>query len=100
MKRGMRVGLSRGHTVLNGDAAPFPQRGTAPQFSAHTCCGQMAGWIKMPLGMEVDLGPGDFVLDEDHPPPAKNRGRGTSRPNFQPMCNCIVAKRLDLILKC
>ena len=22
-----------------------------------------AGWIKMPLGMEVSLGPGDFVLD-------------------------------------
>jgi len=23
----------------------------------------MAGWIKVPLGMEVGLGPGDFVLD-------------------------------------
>ena len=23
----------------------------------------MAAWIKMPLGMEVGLGPGDFVLD-------------------------------------
>jgi len=23
----------------------------------------MAGWIKMPLGMEVNLGPGDVVLD-------------------------------------
>jgi len=23
----------------------------------------MAGWIKMPLSMEVGLGPGDFVLD-------------------------------------
>jgi len=32
-----------------------------PQFSAHDCCGQMAGWIKMPLSIEVGLGPGDFV---------------------------------------
>jgi len=23
----------------------------------------MAGWIKMPLGMEVGLSPGDFLLD-------------------------------------
>jgi len=25
----------------------------------------MAGWIKMPLGTEIDLGPGDFMLDGD-----------------------------------
>jgi len=25
----------------------------------------MAGWIKMPLGTEVGLGPGDIVLDVD-----------------------------------
>jgi len=24
---------------------------------------ETAGWIKMPLGMEVNLGPGDVVLD-------------------------------------
>jgi len=35
-------------------------------------CSQTAGWIKMPLGTEVDLGPGRIVLDEDPaPPPAK-----------------------------
>jgi len=27
--------------------------------------GQTAGWIKMVLGMEVGLSPGDFVLDRD-----------------------------------
>jgi len=27
-----------------------------PQFSASVCCGQTAGWIKMPLGTEVNLG--------------------------------------------
>jgi len=29
----------------------------------------MAGWIKMPLGTEVGLGPGDVVLDGDPAPP-------------------------------
>jgi len=49
---------------------PPPKKGGAhPQFSAHVRCGQTAGWIKMPLGMEVGLGPGDFVLDEDPAPP-------------------------------
>ena len=41
---------------------PHPKRYN-PQFSAHVRCGQTAGWIKMPLGMQVRLGPGDCVLD-------------------------------------
>jgi len=66
-----------------GPSSPFPKGGggLSPQFSAHICCGQMAGWIKMPLGMEEGLGPGDFVLDGDPAP----------LPNFRPMS---VAKRL------
>jgi len=51
--------------------------GHSPQFSAQICCGQMAGWIKMPLGMEVGLGPGDFVLDGVPAPPPQNGGRAT-----------------------
>ena len=39
------------------------------QFSAHICCGQMAAWIKMPLGMELRLGPGDCLRWE--PPPSQ-----------------------------
>jgi len=35
--------------------------GTAPKFSANVRCGPTAGWTKMPLGMEVGLGPGDCV---------------------------------------
>ena len=35
----------------------------ALELPFHICCGQMAVWINMPLGMEVGLGPGDFVLD-------------------------------------
>ena len=57
------------------------RKGHSPQFSAHTCCGQMAGWIKMPLGMEVDLSPGDFVLDGTQLPSPK---KGQSPPIFGP----------------
>jgi len=63
---------------------------TAPQLSAHICYGQMASWIKMPLGMELGLGPGDFVLDAD---PAPLPRKGAKPPNFRPMF--IVSKRLD-----
>jgi len=57
------------------------QRGTAPspQFSAHVCCGQMARWIKMPLGMEVGLCPAHIVLDRNPGPPPRKRH---SSPHF------------------
>jgi len=90
MKLGMQVGIGPGHIVLDGDPAPPPQRGTAPQFSAHIRCGQMAAWIKMSLGMELGLGPGDFVLDGNPAPPPQT---GTEPPKFRPMF--IVAKQLD-----
>jgi len=50
-------------------------------------CGQTVGWINMKLGMEVGLGLGHTVLDED---PAPLSQSGTA-PNFRPMS--IVAKR-------
>jgi len=66
----VEVGLSPGDVVLDGVQLPI-NRGTAPHFSAHVYCGQTAGWIKMPVGMEVegDLGPGHIVLDGDPAPP-------------------------------
>jgi len=67
-----------------------PPKGQAPQFLAHICCGQMAAWIKMPLGMEEGPGPGDFVFDGDPTPPPQ---KGTQPTNFWPMF--IVAKWLD-----
>ena len=36
----------------------------------------MAAWIKMPLGTEVDLGPGDIVFDGDPSPPPTKKGQG------------------------
>jgi len=54
-----------------GTLFPLPKKGgrTPPQFSVHVYCGQMAEWIKMSLGTEAGLGPGDIVLDGDPLPP-------------------------------
>ena len=40
----------------------------------------MAAWIKMSLGMELGLGPGEFVLDGDQALPKKGRN---PLPNFK-----------------
>ena len=86
---GGRLGLR--YIVLDGDPSPHPVMRHSPQFSANVRCGQTARWTKTPLGMEVGLGPGDFVFDRV---PATPRKKGTPpRPNFWPMS--IVAKRLD-----
>jgi len=50
---------------------PSPTRGQIPQFLTHVYCSQTVGWIKMALGTEVGLGPGDIVLDGDPAPPEK-----------------------------
>jgi len=66
------------HCVRCGPS--YPQKKGTPtptQFLAHVCCGQMAGWMKTPLGTEVDLGSSHIVLDgvpapakgAQHPPP-------------------------------
>jgi len=42
----------------------LPQKGhSSLKFLAHVRFGQTAGWIKMPLGMEVGLDQGNIVLD-------------------------------------
>ena len=70
-------GLGPGDFVLDGDPAPLPIKGAEPppQFSSHVHCGQMAGWIKMALGMEVGLDPRNIVLDGDPSSPPPKRGR-------------------------
>jgi len=76
-----------GHIVLHGNPAPHPKHGqAAPQFSAHVCCGQTAGWINMPFGMEVDLGPGHTVSDGTQLPPLP--GKGHSSPLFSAHVYC------------
>ena len=55
----------RRHCVRCGPSSTLSKKGAElpPQFSAHVYCDQTARWIKMPLGMEVGLGPDDIVLD-------------------------------------
>jgi len=89
----VHVGLGPGHILLDGDPAPPPPKGHSHQFSAHICCGQIAGWIKMTLGMEVGLGPGDCVRWGPSSPPQTGIRFRVPLPNFRPVC--IVAKQLD-----
>jgi len=44
-------------------------------------CGQTVGWIRMPLGTKVGLGPGDCVLDRNPAPP---RGHSSDPSHFGP----------------
>ena len=46
---------------------------------------QMVGCIKMPLGTQVSLGPGDVMLDGYPAPP---RGKGHSKPHFSAHVYC------------
>jgi len=62
-----------------GTQLPLPQKGQSPQFLAHLYCGQTAGWIKMALGAEVDLGPANIVLDGDPTPPPQKRDHSQHR---------------------
>jgi len=69
-----------------GTQLPPEKRHSHPtQFLAHVYCGQMAGWIKMPLGTEVNVGPGVVVSDgvAASPPPK----RGTA-PQFSVHVYC------------
>ena len=69
--------------VLDGDMAPSPKGGTAPfpQFSAYLYCGQTAGYIKMPLGMEVASAQGTLCSVGTQLPLPK---RGAEPPIFSP----------------
>ena len=66
-----------------------PKKDTDSEFSARVYCGQTAVCIRIPLGVEVGLSPGDIVLDGDPaPPPLKGHSS-----NFRPMS--VEAKRLN-----
>jgi len=90
MPLGTEVGLGLRDIVLDGDSDPPPLEGDSDpppleghspplQFSANVRCGQTAGWTKMLclVGMEVGLGPGDFVFDGDPATPEKKAHRPT-----------------------
>jgi len=72
------------HCVRWGLSSPPLNGHSSPQFSAHICCGQMAAWIKMSLGMELSLDPGDFVLDGDPVAPSLLPKKGRTLQIFGP----------------
>jgi len=67
-----------------GTQLPPQKKGVSPQFSAHVYCDQMSGWINVPLGTKVGLGPGDIVLDGDPAPSEK----GAQSPQFSAHIYC------------
>jgi len=68
---GTVVCLGPGDVVLDGTHLPPPQKkGVSTTTFRPMCCGQTAGWIKMPLGTDLGLGPGHIVLDRDPAPPS------------------------------
>ena len=83
------VGLGLRDIVFDVDPATPREKGhTHPtQFLAHVYCGQMAGWMKTPLGTQVYLGPGHIVLDVVPSLPQK---RQSSPPLFGP---CLLWPR-------
>jgi len=81
MPLGMEVGVVLGDCVRWGPSYPQKKGHTHPtQCLAHVYCGQTAGWMKMPLGTEVDLGSGHIVLDGV---PALRKSC-TEAPSFRP----------------
>jgi len=73
------------HCVRQGPSSPSPKRGTAPQFLANICCGQMAACIKTSLGMKLSLGSWYFVLDGE---PAPLPQKGAEPPKFSAHVYC------------
>ena len=80
--------------------SPPPHKGAEPppQCLSHFYSGQTAGCIKMPLGTEVGLTPGDFVLDGD-PVPLPKKGVEPPPQIFGPCLlwldgsRCYLARR-------
>ena len=83
--------------VFDVDPA-IPEKWTHPshQIFGHVYCGQMAGWMKTPLGTEVELGPGHIVLD-GVPAPAKG---AQQPPSFRPMSIVVTVAHLLLLSFC
>ena len=77
------VGLGPGHIVLDGTQFPHGKGTAAPTFAVYgqtartmsiVAIGQAAGWIRIPLGTQVGLGPCDIVLDGDPASPVHEEG--------------------------
>jgi len=83
--------------VFDRDPATPRKKGrrTPTQLLAHVYCGQTAGWMKTPLGTEVDLVTGNIVLDVA---PAV-RERGTAAPPLFAHVYCGHGRPFQLLLR-
>jgi len=82
------------HFVKWGPSSPPPKKGQILPCSAHVYCGQTAGWIKMPRGKEIGLGPGDIMLDGNAAlPPEKGHS-----PQFSAHVYCAQTAGCIMIL--
>jgi len=69
-----------------GTQLPFFKKGQSPhQFSARVYCAQTAGWIKMPLGMEVKPRPRPHCARWG---PSSPPQKGAQPPIFSPCLLC------------
>jgi len=68
-----------------GTQLPSTQKGDRATNFRPMSIVEMAGWIKMPLGMEVSLGPGLIALDGDPAPSPPKRGHS---PQFSAHIYC------------
>ena len=99
MPLGTEVGLGLRDIAFDVYLATPRKKGHAhpTQFLAHVYRGRMAGWMKTPLGTEVDLGPGHIVLDWV-PAPAK----GAQQPPFFGSCllwpRSLISATAELVL--
>ena len=85
MKLGVQVGFGHGHIVSMGTQPPPPKGHIPPQFLVHICCGQIAGWIKMPLGRKVGLGPERHCVRWG---PSSPPQKGDTAPQFSAHVYC------------
>jgi len=97
MPLGTEVDLGLRDIVFDVDHGTPRKKGTPTrtQFLAHVYCDQMAGWMKTPLGTEVDLCPGNNVLD-GVPAPAK--GAQQPPPVFSTHVYCGHGRSSQLLL--
>ena len=88
MPLGTEVGIGLRDIVFDvNPATPIKTAHHPTKFLADVYCGQMAGWMKTPLGTEVDLGPCHIVLDGVTAPA---KGAQQLPPLFGP---CVLWRR-------
>ena len=61
-------------------------------------CGQTVGWIRMPLGTEVGLGPGHIVLDGYLAPPRKGAQQPLTSAHFA-LARSPISATAELLLE-